>query len=223
MRTDLELANFVINIPYSLSSADEIAIEKTSHGHPVKEDWKEGKLEDFKHRVRKFYAKAQNYKCAYCRMDVSLSTSYFEIEHIVPKSIHPEWMYEPLNLCVVCSICNSVKNDKEVLLEPKNTELPTKSADYLIVHPHMDNYFDHIDIVDGLVYKGLTPKGVKTIEICKLTRTELLAERAKLFIKLEQAENSYSRLLVTYTINNEWIFDMDELLGRVRETVQMLQ
>lgn len=33
-------------------------------------------------------------------MDVSLATGYFEIEHIIPKSVHPEWMYEPINLCV---------------------------------------------------------------------------------------------------------------------------
>lgn len=45
-------------------------------------------------------------------MDVSLATGYFEIEHIIPKSVHPEWMYEPIKLCVACSICNSSKRVK---------------------------------------------------------------------------------------------------------------
>ena len=124
MKTDLEIADFVIQTPYDLTLEDYNAIEKTSHGHPIKDDWSAKKLDVFKNHVKAYYKKAQNQKCAYCRMDVSLATGCYHIEHIVPKSIHPEWMYEPLNLCLSCPSCNSFKNNKEVLVDSACTELP---------------------------------------------------------------------------------------------------
>lgn len=222
MKTDLQLSNFVISTPYQLTIADDKCIEETSHGHPVKEDWSAAKLDGFKKRVKKYYHGQQNHKCAYCRMDVSLATGFYHIEHIVPKSTHPEWMYEPYNLCLSCPICNSSKNNQEILAEETVKKLPKTSSDYLIVHPHIDNYFDHIEIVDGLLYKGLTTKGVKTIEVCNLTRTELLAERAKNYIKSEQAEGSYTKIFITYTMNSQLVGNMDELLENVEKTIKML-
>lgn len=222
MKTDLQLANFVIEVPYQLSQTDNAAIEATSHGQPSTEDWKASRLDGFKKRVRRYYHKIQNQKCAYCRMDVSLATGFYHIEHIIPKSIHPEWMYEPSNLCLSCPNCNTSKGTQEVLADANIEKLPHHSTDYLIVHPHIDNYFEHIEIVDGLLYKGLTTKGKKTIEICNLTRIELLAERAKNFIKSEQTENSYAKILITYTLNSELVANMDELQERVKETLQLL-
>lgn len=115
MKSELELANFIISTPYPLTLDDMACIEKASHGHPVKEDWQAASLDKFKDRVRKFYHSVQRQKCAYCRMDVSLATGYFHIEHIVAKSVHPEWMYKPENLCLVCPVCNSSKNNKDIL------------------------------------------------------------------------------------------------------------
>lgn len=221
MKTDLALADFVIATPYSLSTEDIIAIEKTSKGHPSKDDWGVKKLEKFRNNVRTYYKKAQNQKCAYCRMDINVATGYFHIEHIVAKSVHPEWMYEPLNLCLACPICNSSKNNKEVLVDTGCTKLPVESSGYLIIHPHMDNYFDHIEIVDGLIYKGLTPKGIKTIELCNLTRTPLLAERAKMYIKSEQTEGTFARLFITYTLNSRYIENLEELQNEVQQIIKI--
>lgn len=220
MKTDLQLADFVISAPYQLTSADEKCIEETSHGHPAKEDWSAARLKNFKKRVKEYYYEQQNQKCAYCRMDVSLATGFFHIEHIVPKSTHPKWMYTPFNLCLSCPNCNSSKGNQEVLAVNNIGELPHTSSDYLIVHPHIDNYFEHIEIIDGLLYKGLTPKGVKTIEICNLTRTELLAERAKNHIKSEQAEGSYAKMLISN--NPQLVENMNDLLGRIQKTMQLL-
>ena len=222
MKSDFELSDFVIQSPYTLTSDDTKAIEKASNGHPQKDDWEKDTLKRFKERVRVHYRKQQNKKCAYCRMDVSTATSYFHIEHIIPKSLHPEWMYEPLNLCVACANCNSAKNNQEVLSNKNATFLPTDSSGYIIIHPHYDRYFDHIEIVDGLLYKGLTPKGTKTIEICNLTRIGLLSERAKQLITKEQEKFRYSKLLITYTQNYTWIPNMDELLKEIQELMERL-
>lgn len=222
MKSDFELSDFVIQSPYTMTSADTKAIERASNGNPQKDDWKKSTLKCYKERVREHYRKQQNQKCVYCRMDVSGATSYFHIEHIVPKSLHPEWMYEPINLCVACANCNSAKNNQEVLSNKNVTILPTDSSGYLIIHPHIDHYFEHIEIVDGLLYKGLTPKGTKTIELCNLTRIGLLSERAKLLIMNDQENFHYSKLLITYTQNSMWIGDMGVLLKEIQELMERL-
>ena len=166
MKSDLELSDFVITSPYTMTSADIKAVSKASNGNPQKEDWEKSSLKAYKDRVRRYY------------------------RHIVPKSVHPEWMYEPFNLCVACPNCNSAKNSQEVLENKEIADLATESSDYLIIHPHIDRYFDNIEIVDGLLYKGLTKKGEYTIKLCNLTRPELLSERARVFIQQEQKPDS---------------------------------
>ena len=222
MKSDLELSDIVITSPYAMTSADIKAVSKVSKGKPQKEDWENSSLKAYKERVRQYYRQQQNRKCVYCRMDVSSATGYFHIEHIVPKSVHPEWMYEPFNLCLACPQCNSAKNNQEVLYNKDITDLPTESSDYLIIHPHIDRYFDNIEIIDGLLYKGLTQKGENTIKICNLTRPELLSERAKLFIMKEQEPDSYSKLLMTYSQNYLWIGDMDELLDKIKDMMMTI-
>ncbi len=223
MKSDLELSDFVITSPYAITSADIKAVSKASKGKPQKEDWENSSLKAYKDRVRQYYRQQQNRKCVYCRMDVSSATGYFHIEHIVPKSVHPEWMYEPFNLCLACPQCNSAKNIQEVLDNTDITDLPTESSDYLIIHPHIDRYFDNIEIVDGLLYKGLTKKGEYTIKLCNLTRPELLSERARVFIQQEQEPDSYSKLLITYIHNFRWIGDMDNLLDEIKNLMNMLE
>lgn len=223
MKSDLELSDFVITSPYAMTSADLKAVSKASKGKPQKEDWENSSLKAYKDRVRQYYRQQQNRKCVYCRMDVSSATGYFHIEHIVPKSVHPEWMYEPFNLCLACPQCNSAKNIQEVLDNTDITDLPTESSDYLIIHPHIDRYFDNIEIVDGLLYKGLTKKGEYTIKLCNLTRPELLSERARVFIQQEQEPDSYSKLLITYIHNFRWIGDMDNLLDEIKNLMNMLE
>lgn len=223
MKSDLELSDFVITSSYAMTSADIKAVSKASKGKPQKEDWENSSLKAYKNRVRQYYRQQQNRKCVYCRMDVSSATGYFHIEHIVPKSVHPEWMYEPFNLCLACPQCNSAKNIQEVLDNTDITDLPAESSDYLIIHPHIDRYFDNIEIVDGLLYKGLTKKGEYTIKLCNLTRPELLSERARVFIQQEQEPDSYSKLLITYIHNSRWIGDMDKLLDEIKKMMNMLE
>ena len=102
-------------------------------------------------------------------------------------------------------------------------DLPTESSDYLIIHPHIDRYFDNIEIVDGLLYKGLTPKGEYTIKICNLTRPELLSERAKSFIMQEQEPDTYSKLLMAYSQNYKWIGNLVKLLKEIENMMKMIK
>ncbi|MGS0536282.1 HNH endonuclease [Pseudoalteromonas sp. SaAl2] len=125
--------------------------------------------------IRKHYRVQQNKRCAYCRKDMSVvSALNCHVEHIVPKSLHDKYMFLPKNLCVVCADCNQIKKDKETLTlnqgGKKRTRYPRASSGFKIVHPHFDNYEDHIDISRDNWYIDRTSKGHFTIGVCKLNQ-----------------------------------------------------
>lgn len=182
--TDYE--DFVINESYPKTVEDNALILQASPNEKHSNDWEKDCLHDFKARVRAHYLREQKRRCAYCRTEIRTSQVSAEIEHIIHKASKPDWMYEPFNLCVSCKMCNTKKSIKRVLKNGTFNSLPRNSTDYVIVHPHIDQYSQHINIIDGILYEGISPKGRKTIEICKLDRFELAAERAADKIKEEK-------------------------------------
>jgi len=180
------IEDFLIDAPYVKTVTDEALIAQASPTGNNADDWEKSCLSEYKIRAREYYRKKQNRRCAYCRTIVRTSQASPEIEHIVPKSDKPDWMYESFNQCVSCKMCNTKKSTKNVLKKKNATILPRKSTAYLLVHPHIDRYSKHINIIDGILYEGLTKKGRETIRICELDRYELAAERAEDKIKEEK-------------------------------------
>ncbi|WP_353629088.1 HNH endonuclease [Klebsiella quasipneumoniae] len=122
----------------------------------------------------------QKYWCAYCRQLFLTTDGYvWTVEHILSKSKHPKFLFEPLNLALVCRDCNRKKSAKEDLIDgglDSCEEYPKNSKDFNIIHPHFDKYSMYIElIVQGgrYIYNPLHSKGKKTIEICDLTRYAL--------------------------------------------------
>lgn len=188
------LEDFIIQRPYLKTNEDEDLINQASPGVNHHRDWEKKCLSPFKERARDHYRIQQNRRCAYCRTIIKSSQSSPEVEHIVHKSSRSDWMYETFNLCVSCKSCNTKKHTKNVLRNKHVINLPHKSTSYLIVHPHIDQYSSHIEIVDDILYKGLTTKGRNTIQICGLDRYELAADRAEEKIKTEGHE--YERVIL---------------------------
>ncbi|MEX5495911.1 HNH endonuclease domain-containing protein [Pseudomonas asgharzadehiana] len=136
--------------------------------------WGDEDLEPVRCEIRDFYRREQRANCAYCREPIGLrAASNSPIEHIAPKSRYLQFMFEPKNLCVVCADCNENKRNREVIdsLITGNPRLsyPKNSARYRIVHPHFDEYSDHI-IKAKFLYLERTQKGGHTIYICNLNR-----------------------------------------------------
>lgn len=128
-------------------------------------------LKKLKKEIKDYYLKAQNYTCPYCKQRNSVRhNAAWDTEHIIPKSSHPKLMFESINLCVSCKDCNTEKNDKNVLKNKSRSTLAQKSIDYIIVHPHLDSYDEHIKIIDGNYFIPTTEKGRRTIETCGLLR-----------------------------------------------------
>ncbi|WIB42153.1 hypothetical protein DEJ11_15160 [Curtobacterium sp. MCLR17_058] len=95
----------------------------------------------------------------------------WDAEHIVPKRLHPEFMFTPENLALSCPDCNGPKWDKETLVDPTLRAYPLRGDAFLIVHPHFDAYEDHI-VRGDYVYTAVegSEKGAWTIIECNLGR-----------------------------------------------------
>lgn len=132
--------------------------------------WSSPALEQLRSRVKAFYIAAQKTRCCYCNRH--LATDHhrmWDVEHIVSRSGHPRFMFEPRNLAASCPDCNVLKGDAPVLINRKRTGYPKTSASFLIVHPHFDRYEDHV-FQRGMLYFGKTEKGKRTIYVCDLLR-----------------------------------------------------
>ena len=143
--------------------------------------WSDEDLHNLKTLIKKHYIFEQDAICPYCQQNIRSSNGrYWDIEHIIPRATSPYFMFEPLNLCISCIDCNNAKSNKKVTNSNAQKHYPIRSKDYLIVHPHFDNYEEHILVIRaGYYYVARKPKGEKTISICRLNRFYGLAGYGK--------------------------------------------
>lgn len=163
-------------------------------------DSKTRKIKELKEKIRKHYSIVQNYTCAYCRVPIRFEGYGEPIEHIVPKSKKFRWMFHPFNLCISCWACNTKKQHKNTLKNAPNTygdkydDLPKKSNDYRIIHPHLESYSKHLKESKLLCLpKTASIKGAETIKICDLNRLDLIYSRAR---QKNYSNKSLQKLLV---------------------------
>lgn len=129
-------------------------------------------LKKIKKHIKDHYLKTQEYKCCYCQQEIKVEhNGAWDTDHVIPKSTHPQFMFEERNLCVACKDCNIIKSSANVLSNPKRKSFPEESAAYIIYHPHFDAYSDHITILGEFdFFLPRTDKGRKTVEVCGLLR-----------------------------------------------------
>ncbi|KAB7661756.1 HNH endonuclease [Plesiomonas shigelloides] len=150
----------------------EIIKAKMSEKSFTHKSWSDEDILAIKESIKSHYHKVQKGVCPYCKQQLnSTHGRYWDIEHIIPRSHVPSFMFEPKNLCMSCVECNSEKSDKKVTSSSAKTIYPTKPQQYSIIHPHLDNYEEHLLVIEaGLFYYPLKPKGRKTVEVCGLNR-----------------------------------------------------
>jgi uncharacterized protein (TIGR02646 family) len=129
-------------------------------------------LKEAKKHIKDHYIKYQDFTCCYCQQRVEIKhNAVWDIEHIIPKDQYPQFLFEPENLCVSCKDCNMEKSNKRVLKNVNRKTFPKKDTDYIIVHPHFDEYKKHIRVLkSSLFFIPKDTKGRKTIETCGLLR-----------------------------------------------------
>lgn len=134
--------------------------------------WSDPSLTNLKLTIKEHYLTEQNTTCPYCRRDLqSRHGRNWDIEHIIPRSSVANFMFEPMNLCMACVDCNSVKTAKKVTNSKARIRYPARSGSFLFIHPHFDNYEDNILVIrPGFLYIAKSDKGLQTINICGLNR-----------------------------------------------------
>ncbi|HAS6349659.1 TPA: hypothetical protein I7241_17110 [Vibrio vulnificus] len=127
-------------------------------------------IKALKSHIKHHYKIAQGYTCVYCDNTNYINHgSSWHIEHIIPKETNGQLMFESENLCLSCPECNQYKGKKKVLVEGLTSS--NRSQDFIIVHPHYDEYGEHI-LREGMIYipRNGSNKGKSTIKMCKLFR-----------------------------------------------------
>lgn len=140
-------------------------------------DWVKPSLAEVRTRLRELLLKSQHYSCAYCRRRISVELGHHEIDHILPKGlpIYARFTYERINLVATCKRCNRNKGDHNILIATlaATESYPKGIDDYLWVHPYLHKYFDHLRILEGMLFEAKgDPKqharGAAVIDTCKL-------------------------------------------------------
>lgn len=136
---------------------------------------------NYKHPANKAALRnASSGKCIYC--ESKIDDVYFgDVEHIKPKSVHPELTYDWDNLGYICAKCNSAKLDKY-------------DATCEVVNPYGDDPADYIFAANATLFcvQG-SERGEKTILDVDLNRNELLENRRLKIIDVDTAVKSCFR------------------------------
>lgn len=144
----------------------------------------------FRKEVRDYYRTEQNHTCPYCgRLREDFHGGQWDIDHIIPKSSYPEYLYTPQNLAVTCKDCNTHKSNKNPLSSPlgNGSAYPVNKDEYKIIHPHFDLYDEHIilskDINGRSCHEVISIKGSETFEMCNLIRFSEALSGTSEFVK----------------------------------------
>lgn len=133
--------------------------------------WEQDEVSPVRNAIKAHYQQEQGFKCCYC--GITLHTRHgrvWDVEHIVPKSSHPQFLFEPENLAVSCIDCNTAKLHKPVMVNNNLVRYPRRSEAFVLIHPHYDTFEEHIAIHFERIYQAKTSKGAETIYICNLLR-----------------------------------------------------
>lgn len=129
-------------------------------------------VEDFRSDVKQHYFYGQSRRCCYCSFELQGNHSTFDAEHILDRRTYPEFAFELRNLAASCRPCNGSKSKKNVLVAQHQTgdPLPYTSDQYKIVHPHLDEWGDHLefDDLDRIAPKKGSGKGKETFDVCEI-------------------------------------------------------
>lgn len=137
--------------------------------------------DEIKTHIRTELEDNQGPHCAFCGLSL-YRTSAPEIDHIAPKGLYPEYMFEAKNLALACSLCNGFTKKGE------HNTIDVIGASYNqctfnIVHPYFDDPNIHYTFLDFNGHACLiqlnTPKAINSNSIFHLNSPEMTEERYK--------------------------------------------
>ncbi|EPN4497349.1 HNH endonuclease [Yersinia intermedia] len=163
----------MIASPYVYSTIDKERVkEKINSDTFCGDSWSDNDIADIRDSIKQFYIHEQKFTCPYCMQIIrSNNGRMWDIEHIIPRENEKNFMFSEKNICISCPDCNNRKGATRVSRSNAKKNLPIRSDLYIIIHPHFDDYNQHIEVVKaGAYYVAKTKKGENTISICGLNR-----------------------------------------------------
>jgi len=130
----------------------------------------------FRNEVKEHYYNEQLRRCCYCSVELQRHKGTYDAEHVLDQSDYVEYMFEPENLAAACKLCNGTKSNQSVAANGlRFTALSRNSLDYTIVHPHLDEWNDHLafDSIGRILAVNNCFKGRETIRICGIDALNL--------------------------------------------------
>jgi uncharacterized protein (TIGR02646 family) len=114
-----------------------------------------------------------NGKCAYCEAFIG-DVSYPHVEHIIPKSLHPELAHSWANLTLACQTCNTNKGNFYGL---ENS----------VLNPYQDAVSAYLDFHGPFVTSRLgQARGEITVMKLQLNRAQLFTSRTSRLAAVKQ-------------------------------------
>lgn len=177
-----------------------------------KKIWNAECVRSIKDRIKEYKIRIQNYSCCYCRRDITGEFKLvLDIDHILPKSIYTNCIFDLDNLAVSCKKCNMLSKGFDV--DFLNTALLTEydkyhkhlyfqSKHYKFIHPNLDEYHMHISV--GVVqinnfkirkYIYHTEKGKYTFEYFNLGDFEVEANNCVQGVAAPESEDIYNAVI----------------------------
>ncbi|WP_420003051.1 HNH endonuclease [Arenibacterium sp. LLYu02] len=156
---------------------------------------------DFKVSIKNALRITQVGRCCYCRRPLG-DDKDTHLEHFIEKSAFSNFTFEPRNLALSCSTCNTQKNAvyrrissrlSRSLSLASGREIRVKRCpvlskhtcnnisdinEYRWFHPHLEDFSDHISIRKNWVFVPRTPKGKRCTRSLKLNTLYSLERRA---------------------------------------------
>ncbi|MBH0240014.1 HNH endonuclease [Methylobrevis albus] len=158
--------------PIQYSALSKLIVDAFDAREEIDKDskyWNDKSVDLVRAEIKDHYIDDQHFKCVYCdREIVTANKSLWDAEHVISREKAARFMFTPRNLAVSCRDCNIAKGQKEVRTTTRQ-QFPDESRHYTIVHPHFDNYADHIRWV-GDICVPISDKGETTQFVCRLTR-----------------------------------------------------
>ncbi len=153
--------------------------------------WSSSYIEAVKNKIKLHFREKQRERCCYCFRNTHGEFRFvLDIEHILPKSIFRNVIFDLENLAVSCKKCNMKikKNRTDFVsdivylktLSRIDKDHYFKSENYKIIHPNLDVFSEHIKYcnadIDGMrtvKYKYQSEKGRFTYYYFKLNEFEI--------------------------------------------------
>ncbi len=122
--------------------------------------------------------------CIYCGIHTEL-VGNLQRDHIAPKEIYLEFIFEAENLVLACAGCNGfIKKNNFDTISRYNKNDYTKCT-FKIIHPYRDRFQDHLDFDENLFVKPkkYSRKGKLNISLFELDGVMQTMHRSAALIK----------------------------------------